>query len=614
MGKTTNKYNSETGALEEQSTPTKTITNVDNTLGQLTSYTDADASTTKYVYDLNGRPEEVTDPKGKQTYAYSATTGLMTKLVDSGAGTFTATYDAEGRILTDVFPDGLTAKYAYNAVGAATGLEYEKKAHCEKTCPETWFSDTITPSIHGETITQASSLSAEAYSYDTAGRLTETQEVTASKTCKARLYGYDEEGNRLSETNREASTETCPTEGGTTERHIYDPANRLIDTGVAYDALGDETELPAGDAGGYKLTSTFYADSQVATQNQHEETIEYNYDPSGRTRETTAKGIKTITHYTGPGEALSWTSESSEKWSRNVPGIDGALDAIQSSTGTTTLQIHDLQSNIVGQVGTSETETKLLASFNNTEFGVPAGGKTPAKYAWLGAGGVSTAFETGITSEGGASYVPQLGRRIQTASVIPPGAFPNGSGPGTPEETVVPGWITAINEQESAATLAEWAAIQEAERKALEGEDPECKIKVSVGHFEEKKKELVYARGWASCDGKFLPKYSELEVCLIDEFTPQEGAEVPPLAVCDLAGSGYNPNNGKDAPLEKQLYAHWHLNCESEKAYWFWVPGMKKGVEKYSNEPWECGEAAKADWFEIAVTFYEVLPSVGADA
>ncbi|HEX5308014.1 MAG TPA: 6-bladed beta-propeller [Solirubrobacteraceae bacterium] len=472
---TTNKYNSETGALEEQSTKegaTK-IVNGDNTLGQLVSYTDADGSTTKYLYDIDGRTEEVSDPKGKQSYAYDGKTGLMTKLVDSGAGTLTATYDGEGRMLTEGLPDGLLAKYTYDATGTATGIEYEKKAHCEKTCPETWFSDMVVPSIHGETVTQVSSLSDEAYMYDPTGRLTETQETTPSaKTCKARLYAYDEEGNRLSQTNRESSTETCPTEGGTIERHVYDAANRLIDNEVSYDALGDETKLPAVDAGKFELKSSFYNDGQVSIQTQHEETIEYNYDPSGRTRETTAKGIKTIAHYAAAGEALDWSDEGGGKWSRNVTGIDGALDAIQSSAGTTTLQIHDLRGNIVAQAGVSESETKLQASFASAEFGVPVGSKTPAKYAWLGADGVSTEFETGISAEGGTSYVPQIAKDIETASVVPPGAFPDGSGPGSPEETVIPGWITAINEAESSATLAEWAAIQAAESEASCTADP----------------------------------------------------------------------------------------------------------------------------------------------
>ena len=80
----TNGYNTETGALETQSEiilgKTKTITSIVNTLGQLVSYTDATENTTKYTYDIDGRAEEVSDPKGKQTYAYSGTTGLLTKL------------------------------------------------------------------------------------------------------------------------------------------------------------------------------------------------------------------------------------------------------------------------------------------------------------------------------------------------------------------------------------------------------------------------------------------------------------------------------------------------------------------------------------------------------
>lgn len=530
---TTNKYNSETGALEEQSTKegaTKII-DTENTLGQLVSYTDADGSTTKYLYDIDGRTEEVSDPKGTQNYAYDAKTGLMTKLVDSGAGTFTATYDVEGQMLTEGLPDGLLAKYTYNATAAAVGIEYEKKAHCEKTCPENWFSDAIVPSVHGETITQTSSLSNETYTYDATGRLTETQEITPSaKICKARLYAYDEESNRLSQTNRESSTETCPTEGGTVEKHVYDAANRLIDGEVTYDALGNETKLPATDAGKYELKSTFYNDGQVTTQTQHEQTIEYFYDPSGRTRETVSKGASTytnITHYAGPGEAISWINEGSEKWSRNIPGIDGALDAIQSSTGTTTLQIHDLQGNIVGQTGTSETETKLQSSFNNTEFGVPTGSKTPAKYAWLGASGVKTEFETGIATEGGASYVPQIGRRIQTASVVPPGAFPDGSGPGAPEETVLPGWISTINEKESAAVLEEWAAFQEAiVRASITASDPaplvyhltdseSFKLAENIAESLNLEKEMSIA-------GAFIDPEGSLEQAIVDFLFPKD--------------------------------------------------------------------------------------------
>ena len=287
-------------------------------------------------------------------------------------------------------------------------------------------------------LAQTSTLAKESYTYDNAGRLTQTQEEPTGEACTTRIYAYDEESNRTSLTTRKGSEGKCATEGGAVERHTYDTANRLTDSEVAYETFGNTTTLPAADAGGkYAITSSYYVDNQIASQTQNEKTLNYHYDPAGRARETetVVKG-KTestmISHYSGPGEAFTWTSEGSEKWSRNIPGIDGALDAIQTSSGTTTLQLHDLQGNIIATAGISEAETKLLTTYNSTEFGVPGEGKTPPKYAWLGATGVTTELAAGVATKGGASYVPQIARDLQTAPVVPPGDFPNGQGSGSP--------------------------------------------------------------------------------------------------------------------------------------------------------------------------------------
>jgi YD repeat-containing protein len=489
LPKVTNTYNEETGALETQSatinSKTKTITSVLNTLGELQKYTDAEGNTSTYVYNLDGQVEEVNDGqsenKGVQTYAYEAKTGYLEKLVDSSAGTFIATYDVEGKMLTESYPNAMTAKYAYNPTGASTVIEYKKEKHCAGTCPETWFNDTVVPSVHGETLAQASTLSKEGYVYDNVGRLAETQETPAGKGCKSRLYGYDEEGSRTSQTTRESSTETCASEGGLLQTHTYDSANRLIDAGMSYDTFGNVVTLPEVDAGGQTLTSGYYVDNQVVSQTQNGTTNEYVYDPAGRTMETKSevKATKakstTVPHYSGPGEALTWTSEEGGKWSRNIPGVDGALDAIEKSGEETkpALQLHDLQGNIVGTPALSETETKLLSTYNSTEFGVPSEGKAPPKYAWLGAGGVTseTSFGTGTTvTQGGASYVPQIARSLQTALVVPPGAFPNGSGTGSQYGSEIPGWYISLLSEESANTLAEYTAKVEAERRQKEKE------------------------------------------------------------------------------------------------------------------------------------------------
>jgi YD repeat-containing protein len=437
LPKVTNEYSSETGALIKQSTTseghTRTITSAFNTLGQLTSYTDGDGNTSKYVYDVDGRVEEMSDGKGSQIYVHDPTTGFLTKMLDSSAGSFSASYDVEGQLSTEGYPNGMTATYTRNAVGSAIRLEYVKTTHCSSGC--TWFSDAITPAIHGEALTQTSTLASDSYTYDAIGRLTKTQETPAGKGCVTQVYAYDEESNRTQATTIEPTSEGhCATEGGTSERHIYDDAGRLSDSGVTYDVLGNTTSLPAQDAGGQELTASYFSDNQARTETQNGESITYSYDPAGRPREVVSSGktnSTVISHYSGSTEAVAWTSEGGESWTRNIPGIDGGLAASQPNGGTPVLQLHDLQGDIVATAALSETETKLLSTFNSKAFGVPGTAKPP-KYAWLGAVSVATELPSGVATDKGASYVPQVARALETEPVTPPGAFPNGTGTGMP--------------------------------------------------------------------------------------------------------------------------------------------------------------------------------------
>ncbi len=431
----TNGYNEHTGALQTQSTTvgekTETITSIVNDLGQLERYTDADGNTAEYKRDIDGRVTELTDGteeaikkdgyEGKQKYHYDETTGQLIKLEDSAAGTFTASYTIGGRLKQEGYPNGMTAYYTSNPAGQQTGIEYKKEAHCAEKC--VWLSDQITPSIHGETITQVSSLSAETYSYGGAGWLNQVQETPAGEGCKTRVYNYDEEGDRTTLTTREPAAENkCANEGGTTEWHTYDTANRLSDPGVTYEAFGNTTALPASEAGGSSLTSSFYVDNQVYKQTQDGTTIEYVTDPEDRTRETVtgsgAEAAKSISHYDGPGSTLAWTLEvSTGKWTRNIPGIGGELAATQTNSTAPVLLLHDLQGNVVAEAGISETETKLLKTYDPTEYGVPTKAEAPPKYAWLGAAGLASELPSGTITQDGATYVPETGRPLQTQPI-----------------------------------------------------------------------------------------------------------------------------------------------------------------------------------------------------
>jgi RHS repeat-associated protein len=424
----TDEYSSETGALTVQSTTsegkTRKLTSVYNSLGQLTSYTDADENTSTYNYDIDGRTEKINDGKGIQTYTYDPTTGDLTKLVDSAAGTFTATYDADGNILTEGYPDGLTAYYTYDSTDKPIGLEYVKTTHCTSSC--TWFKDTVVPSIYGQWISQVSTLSNQAYTYDKAGRLTQVQDTPAGKGCTTHLYAFDADTNRKSLTSREPGTGgACATEGGAVENHSYDEADRLTDTGIAYDTFGNTTKLPAADAGGSELVSSFYVDNQLASQEQNGETIGYQLDPAGRPRETvsTGKYASTVTsHYSGDGGTPAWTTNSSGEWTRDIRGIEGGLVATQSNSETPVLQLTNLHGDIIATAYLSETATALASTGDTTEFGVPRT-SLPPKYSWLGSLEVPTELPSGVIAMGARSYVPQLGRFLQDDPV--PGGSAN---------------------------------------------------------------------------------------------------------------------------------------------------------------------------------------------
>ncbi len=477
----TDEYNTSTGAREKQTTEgKKTIKGVENTLGEMTSYTDADENTSTYTYDIDGRAEKINDGKGTQTYTYDSTTGDLTKLVDSAAGTFTGAYDIEGNLLTAGYPNGMNASYTYNATGGPTHLEYVKTTHCTEKC--TWFSDSVSPSIHGQWLSQTSTLSSQSYTYDAAGRLTQVQNTPAGKGCTTRVYAYEADTNRTSLTTREPGAKgECPTTGGAVEKHTYDEADRLHDTGAGYSTFGNITALPAADAGGSELTSAYYVDNQLQSQTQNGETIGYNLDPGGRTRETVSTGKTSkdvIDHFAGDGDSPAWTIETpSGNWTRDIQGIGGGLAAIELNGAAPVLQLTDLHGDIIATAALSETETKLLSTQDTSEYGVPTT-TTPPKYSWLGADELSTELPSGVVAMGARSYVPQLGRFLQTDPVAGGSAnayayvFGDPVGESDPSGEFAT-WFKEFHSRHTAevveaAAAREKAAEEEASRKAME--------------------------------------------------------------------------------------------------------------------------------------------------
>lgn len=393
-----------------------------NALGQVTGYEDADGNKTTTTYDIDGRPTSTKDDKGTQTYHYNETSGLLTSMEDSGAGTFTATYDADGNLVERGLPNGLTAKTTYNAVDEPMGLAYTKTSSCGESC--TWYEEGLERSIYGQILTDGNSLASDRYKYDNAGRLTETQETPAGGGCTDREYKYDADSNRVWRAVRAPGVGgLCVTSGGNEQNYSYDAADRLLGTGLTYDPWGRITNLPAEYAGGKTLETSYFSENMVASQSQNGVTNTFQLDATGRQRQREqAGGVAGIEifHYDGPGDSPSWTSLGST-WSRNIVGIGGELAAVQESTGTVTFKLTDLHGDVVASASSSPTATELLAKFRFSEFGEPEGSEQAGRFGWLGGKARRTELSSGVIQMGARSYIPQLGRFL-TPDPVPGGS------------------------------------------------------------------------------------------------------------------------------------------------------------------------------------------------
>jgi RHS repeat-associated protein len=389
-------------------------------LGRPAQYTDADGSTSTAKYDLLGRPTEIFDGKGTQTFGYDATSSLLVTMNDSAAGTFTASYDADGRMIERGLPNGLAAKTTYDEAGDPTKLSYTKVQSCTEKC--TWLEESSERSIHGQILAQTSLSSSQQYSYDNAGRLTLVRDTPKGGGCTTRQYFFDANTNRTKLTTRAPGVGgACDTTStGTSQEYKYDEVDRLIGPeAISYDSFGRITKLPANFAGGSTLETSFFSNEMVASQSQAGLTNTYQLDAAGRPRQVTQTGTKTgteIFHYAMASDSTAWT-ERGATWTRSIGGIDGGLAGIQESSGTTSLRLANLHGDVVATASLSLTAKEPTANFEFDEYGNPKKGSA-GRYGWLGKATRRTELPSGVIQMGVRSYVPALGRFLSPDPIL----------------------------------------------------------------------------------------------------------------------------------------------------------------------------------------------------
>ncbi|WP_327191819.1 DNRLRE domain-containing protein [Streptomyces xinghaiensis] len=415
----TTTYDANTGRVATTSANAQTITTAFDKLGRQVSYNDGAGNTTTTEYDLLDRPVKATDSApSTTTYTYDTTKdprGLPTSLTDSVAGTFTASYDADGKPVTEHLPGGYTSSIEYDEAGGDTSRTYTRD-----TDSAVILADIVDYSIHGQIVHHtgtAGDTTEQEYTYDKLGRLTRTDDTAADGSCTRRAYSFDNNTNRVSlATSVSEPSVACTDTGSTTSTSTYDSADRLIATGITYDAFGRTTTQSNGTAIDY------YANDMVRRQTTGSQRETWGLDAAGRLASWTTESQNTdgtwsqtgdrTNHYGSDSDSPSWMADNTAGTIvRSVRGVNGDLQATTTATGDVALQLTNIHGDVAVQFPLDTAKSPTV--FRQDEYGNPVVGSATTRYGWLGGKQRSSETLTGAILMGVRLYDPALGRFLQ---------------------------------------------------------------------------------------------------------------------------------------------------------------------------------------------------------
>ncbi|MBV9871349.1 MAG: hypothetical protein JO214_12080 [Frankiaceae bacterium] len=425
-------YNSATGFMTTRTTSAGTITTGFDAVGRVTSYkalTAVGINTTTTTYDIDNRPKTIDDGKGTTTLTYGSTDSLgrtehrglaTSKSTGVGSDAFGASYNADGQVESETYPNGLVATRSFDSLGQPTELKY-KMGSTE------WLDFTQVGNVFREVRQQASPESSQQERYDFAGRLTQVDDA-GDQTCQTRTYGYDLDSNRSSfkaypaDSSGFCSIATTPSTSISSTHDEYDRSNN---SGYTYDKLGRTLTVPAVESGDTTASPTalnlsYFADDMIHSATQDGVTDTYTLDPAERQLGMTdgATGVVSTNIYADSGDAPIWISNSDGSWLRLLTDLGGSTAGTETAADTnhTTLLLVNLHGDAVATVADSGTASAPVVGtssyFENTEFGAARNGAagTTQPYAWLGGTRRPTSPMPGVMLMGVRVYNPYEGR------------------------------------------------------------------------------------------------------------------------------------------------------------------------------------------------------------
>jgi RHS repeat-associated protein len=264
--------------------------------GMLQSSTDADGNQTTYTYDAAGRRLTMVDPNG------NASGGVP------GDHTWSYTYDAEDRLLTQVAPapvhggTALTTTFQYDAVGNRTAVIdangqvtvylYDVRDQLTEVhqSPNSWTNPAVAPSP----------LYATQYVYDNLGNLTRMIRAANDPTANRAIdYLYDGSRRLRQEVQYPSWPLITPTltttyayDGNGNRTSLVDPLGQT--TTFSFDALNRLTGISYSDGLTPNVSYTYDANGNRATMVDGTGTTSYSYDEMDRLQSVTSPGPSTV--------------------------------------------------------------------------------------------------------------------------------------------------------------------------------------------------------------------------------------------------------------------------------------------------------------------------------
>ncbi|WP_182920440.1 DNRLRE domain-containing protein [Nocardioides cavernaquae] len=462
--------------------------------GRALTYEPSAGEVTTTTFDSIGRITQVVDPKGTTSYGYgygadangdTDRRGLPTTLTvtggPGGALEFGGAYNADGTLVKQKLPGGLTQTTLVDAAGEPVSMEYTGQVTIDNGDGTTtidsnggWLGWSTENDINGRvrrewtpagaafttdglTGPAAAAAYDRAYKYDKAGRLTQVDDRTSTigagidpitgeplnETCETRAFSFDKNGNRLSLSRTPGNADgTCQTPGATgvtTKNWSYDAGDRLTG-GYVYDAFGRQTTIPATDApvaANGAITLGYTDTDAVASITQNGQTTGFALDQAGR-RQTEATGpigqaatSTTTRHYTDGSDNPGWSTlvtASGTATTRYAGSLGGDLGlTLTNPAGGGTVQAELALANPHGDVVTTANIPAAGPCVGITGWadGDEYGNKTGTggsqtdglNYGWLGAKERATQA-TGLMLMGVRVYNPATGSFSSTDPVF----------------------------------------------------------------------------------------------------------------------------------------------------------------------------------------------------